>query len=358
MIASVVDKKNLMLFNAAQKLLLHLDPEVAHDISLGFLRRSANTPITRLYKQALPTNPIKIMGLNFPNPVGLAAGLDKDGEAIDAFHAMGFGHVEVGTVTPKAQPGNALPRLFRIRGQNAIINRMGFNNHGVENLKSNLLSRKSTGLVGVNIGKNKDTPIEKAKDDYLICMEKVYSCADYITVNISSPNTPQLRTLQYGESLEELLYHLKAKQAELADQMGHYVPLALKISPDLSRDEIKGIAQSLLAQDIDGVIATNTTLDRTNLSDQRNASESGGMSGGPLMEKATRVTMTLQRYLEDKIPIIAAGGILSGEDAMEKFAVGAKLIQIYSGFIYKGPNLIKRINDCYSSQVDKSKQML
>ena len=334
-----------MLSYTAQKLLLLLKPETAHNISLSFLNRSADTPLEWLYKQKLTDNPVKVMGLNFPNRVGLAAGFDKDGEAIDAFNAMGFGHVEVGTVTPRAQPGNPFPRLFRIKSQGAIINRMGFNNLGVENLKKNLLSRRSTGLVGVNIGKNRDTPIEKAKFDYLHCMDTIYNYADYITVNISSPNTAKLRTLQFGESLEELLHSLKLKQETLSNRTDRYVPLALKISPDLTREEVKSVANALASYNIDGVVATNTTLDRTNLSTVKYASEAGGLSGAPLTEKATLVIKLLKQHLRDNIPIIAVGGIMSARDAQNKFAAGAKLIQIYSGLVMKGPGLIKEINE-------------
>ena len=336
-----------MLFDIAQKIILRMDAEHAHDTALSILKRSANTPVANLYRQSLSPKPIELMGLYFPNPVGLAAGLDKDGQAIDAFHAMGFGHVEVGTVTPRPQPGNPPPRLFRIEEKKAIINRMGFNNLGVNNLKTNLLAKKSSILVGINIGKNKDTPIEQGKDDYLICMEHLYDVADYITVNISSPNTPGLRSLQYGEQLNELLSHLKDKQSELSNKYDKYVPLSLKISPDLSEDEIASVASSLLQWKFDSVIATNTTLDRDFLPNHPHSRESGGLSGAPLMEKATKVVKALKSHLEDEIPIIAAGGIMSASDAAEKFSAGAKLVQIYSGFIYHGPKLIKQINDCY-----------
>ena len=338
-----------MLFDIAQKIMLRMDAETAHDVTLSILKRSANTPVDKLYRQSLKYKPIELMGLHFPNPVGLAAGLDKDGEAIDAFHAMGFGHVEVGTVTPRPQSGNQLPRLFRLQETKAIINRMGFNNLGVNNLKENLLAKKSAILVGVNIGKNKDTPIEKGKDDYLLCMEHIYSVSDYITVNISSPNTPGLRTLQYGDQLDELLYHLKQKQSELSDKYDKYVPLSLKISPDLSAKEISAIANSLLHWKFDAVIATNTTVDRNSLSNHPYSLESGGLSGAPLKKKATQVVKTLKSHLGDEIPIIAAGGIMSAEDATEKFSAGAKLVQIYSGLIYQGPKLIKQITDCYES---------
>ena len=336
-----------MLFEVAQKLMFQIDPERVHDLTLAGLSHSANTPFERFYRQALPPAPVSVMGLKFDNPVGLAAGLDKNADAIDAFYAMGFGHVEVGTVTPRAQPGNPLPRLFRIVEKQAIINRMGFNNRGVDYLVANLLAKKSPAVVGVNIGKNLDTPVEDGKLDYLHCMQKVYAHAAYITVNISSPNTPGLRALQYGELLDELLAVLKQQQTELAAQHGRYVPLALKIAPDLDVDEIASIAESLLRHKFDGVIATNTTLDRKHVKGMRHADEAGGLSGAPLLQSATAVVALLHRQLGAKVPIIGVGGIINGEDALQKFTAGASLVQVYSGFIYRGPALIKQIVDHY-----------
>jgi len=283
------------------------------------------------------------MGITFPNCVGLAAGLDKDGEAIDAFHKMGFGHIEVGTVTPKPQPGNPKPRMFRVKEEEAIINRMGFNNKGVDNLVENLKARRSNILVGVNIGKNKDTPLDEGKNDYLMCMEKVYPHAAYITVNISSPNTPGLRSLQYGELLNELLSELKVKQSVLTEDHGRYVPLALKIAPDLSEKEIDSIAVSLLENKFDAVIATNTTLDRQGIRGLQHAEENGGLSGCPLFHSSTAVIAKLHSKLQKRIPIIGVGGINNAHDAQMKFEAGADLVQIYTGFIYQGPVLIKQI---------------
>jgi len=235
-----------MFYKIAQKVMFQMDPERAHNLAIGSLRLTGNSPLNAFYAQHIAPAPVSFMGLTFPNPVGLAAGMDKDGESIDAFHAMGFGHVEVGTVTPRPQPGNDLPRLFRLKPAKAIINRMGFNNKGVDNLVKNLIAKKTDIMVGVNIGKNKDTPVEQGKDDYLICMDKVYPYAAYIAVNISSPNTPGLRSLQYGDLLDELLSALKTKQLELAEKHKKYVPIALKIAPDLTTEEIENIAQALI----------------------------------------------------------------------------------------------------------------
>ena len=283
------------------------------------------------------------MGIKFPNPVGLAAGLDKNGECIKAFEAMGFGFVEVGTVTPRPQPGNDKPRIFRLPEANAIINRMGFNNKGVDYLVDQVIKAKFSGVLGINIGKNKDTPDENAKDDYIHCMRKVYDHATYITVNISSPNTPGLRSLQYGEALNELLSALKAEQTSLAEQYGKYVPVAVKIAPDLTAEEVDSIAQCLIANNIDGVIATNTTLARDKVAHLQFGDEQGGLSGAPVKEQSTKVIQLLSKALDNKLPIIGVGGIASGSDAQEKIAAGAKLVQVYTGFIYQGPELVKEI---------------
>ncbi|WP_372870161.1 quinone-dependent dihydroorotate dehydrogenase [Shewanella sp.] len=339
-----------MFYKIAQSVMFQMDPERAHNLAIGSLKRTANTPLTAFYAQSIARKPVTCMGITFPNPVGLAAGLDKDGEAIDAFHAMGFGHVEVGTVTPRPQPGNDLPRLFRLKPAKGIINRMGFNNKGVDNLVANLKAKKTDILVGVNIGKNKDTPVEEGKNDYLICMDKVYAYAAYIAVNISSPNTPGLRTLQYGDLLDDLLASLKAKQTDLAEKHGKYVPIALKIAPDLTEEEIASIAQSLIKNKFDAAIATNTTLSRDGVSGLANANETGGLSGKPLTELSTKVIKQLATELKGAIPIIGVGGINSAQDAMAKFDAGATLVQIYSGFIYQGPKLIKDIVQSYSSK--------
>ena len=283
------------------------------------------------------------MGIKFPNPVGLAAGLDKNGECIKAFEALGFGFVEVGTVTPRPQPGNDKPRIFRLPEANAIINRMGFNNKGVDYLVDQVIKAKYSGVLGINIGKNKDTPDENAKDDYIHCMRKVYDFATYITVNISSPNTPGLRSLQYGDALNELLSALKLEQTALAEKYGKYVPVAVKIAPDLNEEEVNSIAACLIANNIDGVIATNTTLARDKVSHLPFGNEQGGLSGAPVKDQSTKVIQLLAKALDNKLPIIGVGGIASGEDAQEKIAAGAKLVQVYTGFIYQGPELIKDI---------------
>ena len=332
-----------MFYSIAQKIMMRIDPEKVHDWVLGFFHKTGNSLFNRFYSQKVKSDPIEVMGITFPNCVGLAAGLDKDGEAIDAFHKMGFGHIEVGTVTPKPQPGNPKPRMFRVKEEEAIINRMGFNNKGVDNLVENLKARRSNILVGVNIGKNKDTPLDEGKNDYLMCMEKVYPHAAYITVNISSPNTPGLRSLQYGELLNELLSELKVKQRVLTEAHGRYVPLALKIAPDLSEKEIDSIAVSLLENKFDAVIATNTTLDRQGIRGLQHAEENGGLSGCPLFHSSTAVIAKLHSKLQKRIPIIGVGGINNAHDAQMKFEAGADLVQIYTGFIYQGPVLIKQI---------------
>ncbi|EOV7448884.1 quinone-dependent dihydroorotate dehydrogenase [Vibrio vulnificus] len=332
-----------MLYRLARAGFFQLDAEKAHDLAIQNFKRFTGTPIDLFYRQQLPNRPVECMGLTFRNPVGLAAGLDKNGECIEPFDAMGFGFVEVGTVTPRAQSGNDKPRLFRLVGAEGIINRMGFNNLGVDNLIENVKKAKYSCVLGINIGKNKDTPIEKGAEDYLICMEKVYEYAGYIAVNISSPNTPGLRTLQYGEALDELLVELKRKQAELEEKHGKYVPLALKIAPDLTDDEISQICQSLINNKIDGVIATNTTLDRTMVEGMKHAQEAGGLSGRPLQSRSTEVVRLLRKELQGNIPIIGVGGVDSYVAAKEKMLAGADLVQVYSGFIYHGPGLVRDI---------------
>jgi len=336
-----------MFYKIAQKVMFQMDPEKAHHLAIESLKATANTPLDCFYAQKLTQAPVEFMGVTFPNPVGLAAGMDKDGECIDGFHAMGFGHIEVGTVTPRPQPGNDLPRLFRLKPAKAIINRMGFNNKGVDNLVANLKAAKSGALVGVNIGKNKDTPVDEGKDDYLICMEKVYEYSAYIAINISSPNTPGLRSLQYGDLLDDLLGSLKTKQKDLAEKHGKYVPIALKIAPDLSSEEIKNIADSLIKNQFDGAIATNTTLSRDGVSGLMNSNEAGGLSGKPLNSLSTAVIKQLANCLKGEIPIIGVGGINTASDALNKLDAGAKMVQIYSGFIYQGPKLIQDIVEAY-----------
>jgi dihydroorotate dehydrogenase len=283
------------------------------------------------------------MGLNFKNPVGLAAGLDKNGDYIDALAALGFGFIEIGTTTPRPQPGNPKPRLFRLPEHQAIINRMGFNNLGIDHLLNQVKQSSYKGTLGINIGKNFHTPIEKAVDDYLIGLRKAYPAASYIAINISSPNTQNLRQLQQGDESRKLISALKGEQLKLQQEHGKYVPLTLKIAPDLTPDDISRIAKLLLEFEIDGVIATNTTIARDVIANHPLASETGGLSGSPVKDKSTAVVKGLSTELQGKIPIIAVGGISSADDTQEKFAAGASLVQIYSGLIYQGPELIKEI---------------
>ncbi|MEE1123455.1 MAG: quinone-dependent dihydroorotate dehydrogenase, partial [Acinetobacter pseudolwoffii] len=286
---------------------------------------------------------VTCMGIEFPNPVGLAAGLDKNGAYIDALAGQGFGFIEIGTITPRPQAGNPHPRLFRLPQAQAIINRMGFNNEGVDQLVENVKAAKFKGILGINIGKNADTPVEKAVDDYLICLEKVYNYASYITVNISSPNTKNLRSLQSGDALTELLETLKNRQLELAQEYQHYVPLVLKVAPDLDETDIAFIAKQLLQFKIDGLIVTNTTLSREGVEGLAHAEEAGGLSGAPVFEKSTACLAAFAQVLKGQIPLIGVGGILSGADAVAKKQAGASLVQVYSGLIYTGPELVK---DC------------
>lgn len=332
-----------MLYRIARSAIFQLDAEKAHDLAIQNFSRFTGTPLDLFYRQHVPERPVEVMGLTFKNPVGLAAGLDKNGECIDAFGAMGFGFVEVGTVTPRPQSGNDKPRLFRLIPAEGIINRFGFNNLGVDNLVENVKKSTYDGVIGINIGKNKDTPIEKGAEDYLICMEKVYQYAGYIAVNISSPNTPGLRSLQYGEALDDLLAQLKQKQIELAEIHGKYVPLALKIAPDLDDQEIIQVCESLIRNKIDGVIGTNTTLDRTLVEGMDHCDEMGGLSGRPLQNKSTDVIRKMAIALDGALPIIGVGGIDSAMAAREKMKAGAQLVQVYTGFIYHGPRLVKDI---------------
>ncbi|PKH87437.1 quinone-dependent dihydroorotate dehydrogenase [Colwellia sp. Bg11-28] len=332
-----------MFYPAIRKVLFQFDAETIHELTIKGLKSTGKSPFNAFYKQTVQDKPLTVMGINFPNPVGLAAGLDKNGECINAFDAMGFGFVEVGTVTPRPQPGNDKPRIFRLPEANAVINRMGFNNKGVDYLVSQVQAANFKGILGINIGKNKDTPEENAKDDYLHCMRKVYDLATYITVNISSPNTPGLRSLQYGDALNELLAALKAEQTILTEKYGKYIPLAVKIAPDLTGDEVKSIAKSLIDNGIDGVIATNTTLSREGVEGLEFGTEQGGLSGQPVKEKSTLVIKLLSEALNNKLPIIGVGGIASSDDANEKLEAGASLVQVYTGFIYQGPPLVKEI---------------
>lgn len=329
-----------MLYPLARSLMFRMDPEESHDLALNSLNLAASLGMPKLLGAEPVQHPVEVMGIRFPNPVGLAAGLDKNGIAVEGLSSMGFGFVEVGTVTPKPQAGNDKPRLFRLSEQSAIINRMGFNNLGVDQLLKNLDSAQFDGVLGINIGKNKVTPNEKANDDYLLCMRKVYSRASYITVNVSSPNTPGLRTLQHGDSLNTLLDALKTEQATLAKLHGRYVPVAVKIAPDMDADELAAVAGALKNYEIDGVIATNTTLSREGVESSPLANEAGGLSGTPVRNKSTQAIRTLAQELDGALPIIGVGGITEGFDAAEKIEAGASLVQIYTGFIYRGPSLV------------------
>ena len=320
--------------------LFQLSPETAHHFTLTSLNASYSLGLSGLIAPRIPSDARTVMGITFPNPVGLAAGLDKNGDCINGLAALGFGSIEIGTITPLAQTGNPQPRLFRLPKAAAIINRMGFNNDGVDKLIANVQAANFKGVLGINIGKNAATPIENAADDYLICLRKVYAHASYITVNISSPNTKNLRQLQNDEALDKLLATLKAEQEKLADAHGKYVPIALKIAPDMEADQIAQIARLLMQHRIDGVIATNTTLARDAVANLQYGNEAGGLSGAPVREKSTAVIRALAAELQNALPIIGVGGILSGADAVEKIAAGASLVQIYSGLIYRGPALV------------------
>jgi dihydroorotate dehydrogenase len=327
------------MYQLARKALFLLPTETSHHLSLNAIALSSRLGL--LKHLAKPENrPVEVMGLTFPNPVGLAAGLDKNGDYFNALAELGFGFVEIGTVTPRPQPGNPQPRLFRLPEYQAIINRMGFNNLGVDHLVAQVRERQFKGVLGINIGKNFDTPVEKASDDYRLCMEKVYAHADYIAVNISSPNTPGLRDLQHAQQLVELLATLKQTQTRLADEQSRYVPLALKIAPDLDDEQITDMARQLIKHGIDGVIATNTTLSREPIKRSPLAGEQGGLSGWPVRERATEVIGKLAKALDGALPIIGVGGIASGADACDKMNAGASLVQVYTGFIYRGPALI------------------
>ena len=330
-------------YTLLKPLLFQLDAELTHDLTLKALKLAEKSGVLYCYPKAPICAPREVMGLSFPNPVGLAAGLDKNGAVIDGMSKLGFGFIEVGTVTPRPQLGNPRPRLFRVPAAEGIINRFGFNNLGVDNLVENVKAAKYKGVLGINIGKNFDTPNEKAVEDYLLCMQKVYAHASYITVNISSPNTKNLRDLQEKEALSSLLGSLKLEQSKLAEKHGKYVPITLKIAPDLIEKQVIEIADLLMQHQIDGVIATNTTLAREAVKGMKNAEEAGGLSGAPVRNLSTMVIQQLSKQLQGALPIIGVGGILSGADAVEKIAAGASLVQVYSGLIYKGPKLVHEI---------------
>lgn len=328
-----------MLYDLIRPLVFNFDPEQAHGLTLKILARAEKCGV--LPRVNPHTQPTTLMGLALPNPIGLAAGMDKNGECIDGLAALGFGFIEIGTVTPRPQAGNPKPRLFRSPEHQAIINRMGFNNDGIDQMIRNIARSQYRGVLGINIGKNATTPIENAADDYLICLEKAYVHASYITVNISSPNTQNLRSLQGGDELSKLLTALKNKQAALATQHSRYVPLAVKIAPDLDEAQIADIAHVVLQTEMDGIIATNTTIDKSALGASPLAQEAGGLSGAPVREPSNRVLKALAQELAGKVPIIGAGGVLSGKDAAEKIQLGATAVQIYSGMVYRGPELVK-----------------
>jgi dihydroorotate dehydrogenase len=331
------------MYRLVRHWLFRQDAEQSHDFTLRLLKRYANTPLALAWRQRVVSKPTNVMGIDFPNPVGLAAGLDKNADCIKAFAQMGFGFIEVGTVTPRPQVGNPKPRMFRLPAKQALINRMGFNNQGVDYLVEQVKNADFRGVLGINIGKNKDTADEHAVDDYLHCMRKVYPLASYIAVNISSPNTPGLRAFQHGDALDQLLAALKAEQTQLQSHYHRYVPIAVKIAPDLSSEGVNDIASALLKHQIDGVIATNTTLSRDEVAGLPHANEAGGLSGAVLAERSTQVVAQLHAILGEQIPIIAVGGIDGLAVAQQKFAAGAKLVQLYTGFIYRGPGLIKEI---------------
>ena len=341
------------MYSLLRPLLFSLAPETAHHVTLNTLQAAHRMGVLPLLHQRPQHNPCAMMGLTFPNPVGLAAGLDKNGEYIDALAALGFGFIEIGSVTPRAQPGNPQPRMFRLTSAQAIINRMGFNNHGLDvfirNVQHSRFATTPGNVLGINIGKNFDTPIENAANDYLLGLRGVYAYASYVVINISSPNTRDLRQLQGSSQLDDLLTKLKIEQQRLADQHGKYVPLALKIAPDLDGEQIIEIATLLLRHHIDGVIATNTTVSRTGIEHLPQYTESGGLSGAPLREKSTAVIRQLAAALQGAIPIIGVGGIMSGEDAVEKINAGASLVQLYSGLVYRGTELITECADAIAA---------
>ena len=334
---------SLLPYPLARPFLFGLDPEQAHELTLGSLARLQNTPLQCLWAQPRVNNPVTVAGLKFPNRIGLAAGLDKNGRCIDGLGAMGFGFIEVGTVTPKAQPGNPKPRMFRLPEANALINRLGFNNDGLAAFLSNVQKakfRSSGGILGLNIGKNAATPIERATGDYLLCLDGVYPHADYVTVNISSPNTKNLRDLQSEAALDSLLAAVQERKAKLAAQHNRTVPIFVKIAPDLDASQVDAVASILKRHGIDGVIATNTTIARDAVKHLQHGAEAGGLSGAPVFEASNRVIAQLRAALGSAFPIIGVGGVLSAADARAKIAAGADLVQIYTGFIYRGPELV------------------
>lgn len=331
-----------MWYSIIRKILFCFDPETAHYLTLAGLQFAEKLGCARFVKRSISV-PRDIMGLHFPNPIGLAAGLDKNGDYIDALAMLGFGFIEIGSITPKPQPGNPKPRLFRLTNDEAIINRMGFNNKGVDYLIERLKQTKYKGILGINIGKNRDTPLEKALEDYLFVLRRVQPYASYVTINISSPNTEKLRELQQGELLRQLLQELKKEQIVFFNKQKKYVPLVVKIAPDFIGNELAEMAEIFLETKIDGVIATNTTLSRSGVEYSAFGQEAGGLSGKPLTALSTEIIKQLHKRLENKIPIIGCGGIMNANDAKEKLAAGASLLQLYTGLIYQGPGLLASI---------------
>jgi dihydroorotate dehydrogenase len=329
-----------MFYPLARHALFALDPETAHDVTFASLDRAAALGLARAFAPRLPASPVTVMGITFPNRVGLAAGLDKNARHLAGLATFGFGFLEAGTVTPRPQPGNPKPRMFRIPEAWALVNRLGFNNEGVAAFLDNVARTRYRGILGINIGRNFDTPNERAADDYVICLRAVYPHAHYVTVNISSPNTKGLRDLQAEEALAALLSRLKQEQAALAQTHGRHVPLAVKIAPDLTDGAVADVARLLMRHRIEGVIATNTTIARDAVAGLPHADEAGGLSGMPVRDRATAVVRVLARALDGALPIIGVGGIMSGDDAREKIAAGASLVQLYTGLIYRGPALV------------------
>ncbi|MCG6540086.1 quinone-dependent dihydroorotate dehydrogenase [Pseudomonas sp. KSR10] len=337
------------MYNLARQLLFKFTPETSHELSLDLIGAGGRLGLNAMLNKAPAGLPVRVMGLDFPNPVGLAAGLDKNGEAIHGMSQLGFGFVEVGTVTPRPQPGNPKPRIFRLPEAEAIINRMGFNNHGVDALLQRVDAARFKGILGINIGKNFDTPVDRAQNDYLLCLDKVYHQASYVTVNVSSPNTPGLRSLQFGDSLKQLLDALGQRREDLEVLHGKRVPLAIKIAPDMTDEETALVAEAVFQAGMDAIIATNTTLGRDGVAGLAHADETGGLSGAPVREKSTHTVRVLAETLAGRLPIIAVGGITEGRHAAEKIEAGASLVQLYTGFIYKGPALIRETVDAIAA---------
>ena len=339
-----------MFYELARKALFSIDPETAHELSLESLRLGHRLGATRLLCRS-HRQPVTCMGLEFPNPVGMAPGMDKNGDYFEALGGLGFGYVEIGTVTPRPQPGNPRPRVFRLTDAQGMINRLGFNNKGVDHLVRRVKNHQFKGILGINIGKNFDTPIENAADDYLHCLEKVYPYADYITVNISSPNTKNLRDLQGEDELDGLLGSISERRSELADEHGRRVPLAVKVAPDLEDDTLPVIAEVVSRHRMDAVIATNTTITRDGVKGLKHAEETGGLSGAPLKQKSDQVLAAFRALLPEQIALIGVGGITRGQDAVDKLELGADLVQFYTGMVYRGPELV---NECLQAIADRS----